>query len=58
MVTDAFPAIEIRGLTKRFLNTLALDGVGLTISLGEIHALVRNPCRFRLSIRISDWLTN
>jgi ribose transport system ATP-binding protein len=40
MVTDAFPAIEIRGLTKRFLNTLALDGVGLTISLGEIHALV------------------
>jgi ribose transport system ATP-binding protein len=40
MATDAFPAIEIRGLTKRFLSTLALDGVDLTIMPGEIHALV------------------
>ena len=40
MVTEALPAIEIRGLTKRFLSTLALDGVDLTINLGEIHALV------------------
>ena len=30
-MTDAPPAIEIRGLTKRFLNTLALDDVDLTI---------------------------
>ena len=40
MATDALPAIEIRGLTKRFLSTLALDGVDLTIIPGEIHALV------------------
>ncbi len=40
MATDALPAIEIRGLTKRFLSTLALDGVDLTIMPGEIHALV------------------
>jgi ABC-type sugar transport system ATPase subunit len=40
MATDALPAIEIRGLTKRFLSTLALDGVDLTIMTGEIHALV------------------
>ena len=37
MATDALPAIEIRGLTKRFLSTLALDGVDLTIMPGEIH---------------------
>ena len=40
MVTDSLPAIEIKGLTKRFLSTLALDGVDLTIMPGEIHALV------------------
>jgi ribose transport system ATP-binding protein len=40
MATDALPAIEIRGLTKRFLGTLALDGVDLTIMPGEIHAIV------------------
>jgi ribose transport system ATP-binding protein len=40
MATDAPPAIEIRGLTKRFLSTLALDDVDLTIGPGEIHALV------------------
>jgi ribose transport system ATP-binding protein len=40
MATEALPAIEIRGLTKRFLSTLALDDVDLTISPGEIHALV------------------
>ena len=40
MPTDAPAAIEIRGLTKRFLSTLALDGVDLTIMPAEIHALV------------------
>ena len=40
MVRDAPPAIEIRGLTKRFLSTLALGGVDLTIMPAEIHALV------------------
>ncbi|MBR0893948.1 sugar ABC transporter ATP-binding protein [Bradyrhizobium tropiciagri] len=40
MATDAQPAIAIRGVTKRFLSTLALDSVDLTIGRGEIHALV------------------
>ncbi|QPF82492.1 sugar ABC transporter ATP-binding protein [Bradyrhizobium genosp. L] len=40
MATDPQPAIAIRGVTKRFLSTLALDGVDLTIGRGEIHALV------------------
>jgi ribose transport system ATP-binding protein len=40
MASDAPPAVEIRGLTKRFLGTVALDGVDLTIGRGEIHALV------------------
>jgi ribose transport system ATP-binding protein len=37
---DTPPAVSIRGLTKRFLSTLALDHVDLTIGRGEIHALV------------------
>src|ERR1700733_15880833 len=40
MATDARPAIEIRSLTKRFLSTLALDGVDMRIIPSEIHALV------------------
>jgi ribose transport system ATP-binding protein len=40
-VTVELPAaLEICGLTKRFLGTLALDGVDLSISPGEIQALV------------------
>jgi ribose transport system ATP-binding protein len=34
------PAVVIHGLTKRFVGTLALDHVDLTIGRGEIHALV------------------
>jgi ribose transport system ATP-binding protein len=40
MVIDAQPAVSIRGVSKRFLSTLALDRVDLTIGRGEIHALV------------------
>jgi ribose transport system ATP-binding protein len=40
VASEPQPAIEIRGLTKRFLSTLALDHVELTIGHGEIHALV------------------
>ncbi len=32
--------LEVRGLTKRFGATLALDGVDMTVTGGEIHALV------------------
>jgi len=40
VAADPPPAISIRGLTKRFLSTLALDHVDLSIERGEIHALV------------------
>ena len=40
MTASPPPAVAIRGLTKRFLGTLALDHVDLTIERGEIHALV------------------
>lgn len=36
----AAPALEVRGLTKRFGATAALAGVDLTVLPGEIHALV------------------
>ncbi len=41
MTTPGSPALlEIRGLTKRFGATLALDHVDLTVAAGQIHALV------------------
>ena len=36
----AAPALELRGITKRFGPTLALDGVDFTLAPGEIHALL------------------
>ena len=40
MATDTRPVLEITGLTKRFFGILALDDVGMSVSAGEIHALV------------------
>ena len=34
------PAVELRGITKRFPGTLANDSVDLTVGRGEIHALM------------------
>jgi rhamnose transport system ATP-binding protein len=34
------PALEMRGISKRFGSTQALDGVGLALYPGEIHALL------------------
>jgi ribose transport system ATP-binding protein len=34
------PLLSIRGLTKQFAGTLALDGVDFAVESGEIHALV------------------
>ncbi|WP_329246482.1 ABC transporter ATP-binding protein [Streptomyces sp. NBC_01478] len=34
------PAVELRGITKRFPGTLANDSVDLTVQRGEIHALM------------------
>jgi ABC-type sugar transport system ATPase subunit len=39
-VVDAPPAIEARGIVKRFGGATAVDGVGLTVAAGEVHALV------------------
>ncbi|KUN97449.1 ABC transporter ATP-binding protein [Streptomyces caeruleatus] len=36
----AEPAVELRGITKRFPGTLANDAVDLTVRHGEIHALM------------------
>jgi ribose transport system ATP-binding protein len=40
MAADPTPAISMCRLTKRFLSTLALDHIDLTIERGAIHALV------------------
>lgn len=37
---DADPVLIVRGMRKEFPGTLALDGVGLTVRRGEIHALL------------------
>ncbi|MBK3563156.1 ABC transporter ATP-binding protein [Streptomyces sp. MBT62] len=34
------PAVELRGITKRFPGTLANDNVDLSVERGEIHALM------------------
>lgn len=34
------PVLEVRGLSKRFLGTVALDDVDLDVRAGEVHALL------------------
>ena len=40
MAVEQPSVLGIRGLTKRFLGTLALDRVDLSVAPGEIHALI------------------
>ena len=37
---QAVPAVELRGITKRFPGILANDAVDLSVAAGEIHALL------------------
>jgi ABC-2 type transport system ATP-binding protein len=37
---DELPAIRARGITKRFGDVVALDGIDLDVARGRIHALV------------------
>jgi len=40
MTASSFPAVELRGLTKRFGNVLANAGVNLRVEAGTIHGVV------------------
>ena len=39
-MTEGTPALEMRGITKRFPGTTANDGIDLDVRPGEIHALL------------------
>jgi general nucleoside transport system ATP-binding protein len=39
-MAQAVPAVELRGITKRFPGVLANDAVDLSVAAGEIHALL------------------
>jgi ABC-2 type transport system ATP-binding protein len=57
VTTDDTPAIELRGLTKRFGDTLALDGVDLVVRRGTVFGFLgRNGAGKTTALRILSGL--
>jgi ABC-type uncharacterized transport system ATPase subunit len=52
------PALELRGVVKRFGHTVALDGVDVVVAMGQVHALLgENGAGKSTAMRIAYGLT-